>query len=65
MPPKKGKQAKEEQLKAARQTKLEKEAIAESDTAWDMLWSNFNESKAHTKKLEHELAQQTQLLADL
>src|SRR5882762_1967946 len=35
------------------------------DTAWDNLWSNFNESKAHTKQLEHELAQQTQLLEDL
>src|SRR5258705_973850 len=58
-------QAKGSRLNAARQAKLEKEVIAESDTAWDNLWSNFNEAKAHTKQLEHELGQQTQQLADL
>ena len=48
MPPKKAKQAKEDQLKAAWQTKVEKkpEAIAESDTALDNLQSSFRESKA-------------------
>jgi len=53
------------QLNAAQEVNLEKKAVAESDTAWNTLWSNFNESKAHTKQLEHQLAEQTQLLADL
>ena len=58
-------QARDSWLDIAQQAKLEKEVIAESDTAWDNLWINFNESKAHTKQLEHELGQQTQLLANL
>jgi len=44
------------QLDAARHAKSEKQAIAESDTAWDDLWSNFNESKAYAKQLEHTLS---------
>ena len=58
-------QARGSQLNAARQGNLEKQAVAQSDTALDTLWSNFNESKAHNKQLEHQLAEQTQLLADL
>ena len=49
-------QSKSDQLKAARQAKLEKRTIAESDTAWDDLWSNFNESKAYAKQLELKLS---------
>ena len=52
MPPKKSKQTKGDQLKAARETKLEREAIAESDAALDSLQSNFRKSKAYTLQLE-------------
>ena len=65
MPPKKSKQAKEDQLKAVQQTKLEKEAIAESDTALDNLQSSFRESKAYTIQLEQQLADQVQICTDL
>jgi len=65
MPPKRSKQAKEDQLKAARQTKLEKEAIAESDTALDNLQSSFRESRAYTTQLEQQLADQVQICTDL
>ena len=65
MPPKKSKQAKEDQLKAARQTNLEKKAIAESDTALDNLQSSFRESKAYTTQLEQQLADQVQICTDL
>ena len=59
------KQARGSQLSAARQANLKKQAVTQSDTALDTLWSNFNESKAHNKQLEHQLAEQMQLLADL
>jgi len=49
-------QSKGDQLKAAREAKSEKQVIAESDTAWNDLWSEFNESKAYTKQLEHKLS---------
>jgi len=65
MPPKKSKQAKEDQLKAARQTKLEKKAIAESDTALNNLQSSFRESKAYTTQLEQQFADQVQICTDL
>jgi chromosome segregation ATPase len=65
MPPKKSKQTKEEQLKAARETKLEREAIAESDAALDNLQSNFRESKAYTTQLKQQLADQVQICTDL
>ena len=58
-------QARGSQLNTARQANLEKQAVTESDTALDTLWSNFNESKAHNKQLKHQLAEQTQLLSDL
>ena len=65
MPPKKGKQAKGDQLKAARETKLEKETIAESDAALDSLQSSFKESKAYTLQLEQQLADQVQICTNL
>jgi chromosome segregation ATPase len=65
MPRSKGGQLKEDQLKAARQGKLEKQAIAESDTSLDNLWSNFNESKAYAEELEHKLADQAKICTDL
>lgn len=49
-------QSKGDRLKAAREAKSEKQAIAESDTAWDNLWTNFNESKAYTEQLERKLS---------
>jgi chromosome segregation ATPase len=58
-------QAKGAQLNAARQVRVEKQAVAESDDAWDMHWSNFNESKAHIKQLERQVIEQTQLLEEL
>ena len=65
MPPKKSKQAKGDQLKGAQQTKLEKEAIAESDAALDNFQSSFRESKAYTTQLEQQLADQVQICTDL
>ena len=44
------------QLDAAQHAKSEKQAIAESDAARDDLRSNFNESKAYAKQLEHMLS---------
>jgi len=64
MPPKKSK-TKGNQLKAARETKLEREAIAESDAALDNLQSSFRESKAYTTQLEQQLADQVQICTDL
>jgi len=61
MPPKKSK-TKGDQLKAARETKLEREAIAESDAALDNLQSSFRESKA---QLEQQLEDQVQICTDL
>ena len=65
MPPKKSKQTKGDQLKAARETKLEREVIAESDAALDNLQSSFRESKAYTTQLEQQLADQVQICTDL
>ena len=65
MPPKKGKQAKGDQLKAAREMKLEKEAIAESDAALDSLQSSFRESKTYALQLEQQLADQVQICTNL
>jgi len=65
MPPKKSKQIKEGQLKAARETKLERKAIAESDAALDNLQSNFRESQAYTTQLKQQLADQVQICTDL
>src|SRR6266700_4144324 len=65
MPPKKSKQTKGEQLKAARETKLEREGIAESDTALDNLQSSFRESKAYMTQLEQQLADQVQICTNL
>src|SRR5260370_5232310 len=65
MPRQKGGGFKGEQLKAARQGKSEKQAIAESDTALDDLWSNFNQSKAYAEELEHKLADQAKICTDL
>jgi chromosome segregation ATPase len=65
MPRPKGGQLKGDQLKAARQEKLEKQAIAESDTALDNLQSSFRESKAYTTQLEQQLADQVQSSTDL
>ena len=65
MPPKKNKQAIEEKLKVGRQAKLEKEAVAESDTALNNLQSSFRESKAYTAQLEQQLADQVQICTDL
>jgi hypothetical protein len=45
MPPRKGKQAKGDQLKGAREAKLEKEVIAESDTALDKSSKQFRRIK--------------------
>jgi hypothetical protein len=61
MAPKKSKQTKGEQLKAAQETKLEREAIAESDAALDNLQSSFTESKANMTQLEQQLADQVQM----
>ena len=65
MPRQKDGGLKGEQLKAARQGKSEKQAIAESDTALDDLWSNFNQSKACAEELEHKLADQVKICTDL
>jgi len=65
MPRPKGGQLKGDQLKATRQGKSEKQAIAESDTALDNLWSNFNKSKAYAEELEHKLADQAKIYTDL
>ena len=65
MPPRKSKQAKGDQLKAAREIKLEREVIAESDAALDNLQSSFRESKAYTTQLEQQLADQAQICTDL
>src|SRR6266542_475455 len=65
MPPKRSKQTKGEQLKAARETKLEKETIAESDAALDNFQSSFRESKAYATQLEQQLADQVQICTDL
>src|SRR6266542_56272 len=65
MPRPKGGQVKGDQLKAARQGKSEKQAIAESDTALDDLWSNFNQSKAYAEELEHKLTDQAKICTDL
>ena len=51
MPPKKNKQANKKKLKLGRQAKLEKEAVAESDTALNNLQSSFKESKAYMIQL--------------
>jgi hypothetical protein len=64
MPCPKGGQLKGEQLNAARQGKLEKQAIVESEVALDNLWSNFNESKAYAEELECKLADQASLQND-
>jgi len=65
MPPKKNKQAIEEKLKVGRQAKLEKEAVAESDTALNNLQSSFRETKAYSIQLEQQLADQVQICTDL
>ena len=52
-------------MKAARETKLEKETIAESDAALDNLQSSFRESKAYATQLEQQLADQVQICTDL
>src|SRR5260370_32447888 len=65
MRPRKNKQANEEKLKVGRQAKLEKEAVAESDTALDNLQSSFRESKAYATQLEQQLADQVQICTDL
>jgi len=65
MPPKKNKQANEEKLKLGQQAKLEKEAVAESDTALNYLQSSFKESKAYTIQLEQQLTEQVQICTDL
>src|SRR6266571_1235106 len=65
MSPKKSKQAKGDQLKCAQQTKLEKEAIVESDAALDNLQSSFRESKTYMTQLEQQLADQVQICTDL
>ena len=44
---------------------MEKQAIAESDTALDNIWSNFNESKAYAEELEHKLTDQAKICMDL
>ena len=51
MPPRKNKQANQEKLKVGWQAKLEKETVAESDTALNNLQSSFRESKAYTTQL--------------
>jgi hypothetical protein len=65
MPRQRGGQGKREQLKAARQGKLEKQAIVESEVALDDLWSNFNESKAYAEELERKLADQAIICTSL
>jgi hypothetical protein len=65
MPPRKNKQANQEKLKVGRQAKLEKKAVAESDTALNNLQSSFRESKAYTAQLEEQLADQVQICTDL
>jgi hypothetical protein len=65
MPRPKGGHLKGDQLKAARQGKLEKQAIVESDTALDNLQSSFRESKAYTTQLKQQLADQVQISTDL
>jgi len=65
MPPKKSKQTKGEQLKAAREIKLERETIVESDATLDNLQSSFRESKAYTIQLKQQLADQVQICTDL
>ncbi len=65
MPPKKNKQANEEKLKLGQQAKLEKEAVAESDTALNNLQSSFKESKAYMIQLEQQLTEQVQICTDL
>ena len=65
MPPKKSKQTKGEQLKAAREIKLERETIVKSDTTLDNLQSSFRESKAYTIQLKQQLADQVQICTDL
>ena len=44
---------------------MEKEAIAESDTALNNLQSSFRESKTYTIQLEQQLADQIQFCTDL
>src|SRR6266540_3960625 len=65
MPRPKGGQLKGEQLKAAWQGKLEKQAIVESEVALDNLWSNFNESKAYAEELKRKLADQAIICTSL
>src|SRR6266567_7018513 len=65
MPPKKNKQANEEKLKLGQQAKLEKEAVAESDTALNNLQSSFKESKTYMIQLEQQLTEQVQICTDL
>ena len=65
MPRQKGGQVKGEQLKAAQQEKLEKQAIVKSEVALDDLWSNFNESKAYVEELECKLADQAIICTSL
>jgi len=65
MPPRKNKQANQEKLKVGRQAKLEKEDVAESDTALNNFQSSFRESKAYTAQLEQQLADQVQICTDL
>ena len=50
---------------AARETKLEKETIVESDAVLDNLQSSFRESKAYATQLEQQLADQVQICTDL
>ena len=52
-------------VETARETKLEREVIAESDAALDNLQSSFKESKAYTTQLEQQLADQVQICTDL
>ncbi len=65
MPPKKSNQKKGDQLRAARETKSEREAIAESDAALNNLQSSFGELKAYTTQLEQQLADQVQICTEL
>src|SRR6266545_399797 len=65
MPPKKSNQKKGDQLRAARETKLEREAIAESDAALNNLQSSFGELKAYTTQLKQQLADQVQICTEL
>ena len=54
-----------EQLQVAREIKLERETIVESDAALDNLQSNFRESKAYITQLEQQLVDQVQICTDL